>query len=139
VRILAIDPGEKNIGMAISDTTGTIANPLSVIRHASRTLDAAVIAHAAAEHDAALIVVGQALDDEGESTPSSRRATRLAGAIRSQTDIPVVTWDESNSTQIARAALLAMGVKKHKRKGHADDLAAVIILQSYLDENHHAH
>jgi len=98
-----------------------------------------MIAHSAAEHDATLIVVGQALDDEDGQTPSSRRAARLAGAIRSQTDIPVIMWDESNSTQIAQAALLAMHIKKQKRKGHADDLAAVVILQSYLDENHHAH
>ena len=48
-------------------------------------------------------------------------------------------WDESNSTQIAQAARLAMRIKKQKRKGHADDLAAVVILQSYLDENHHVY
>lgn len=138
MRILAVDPGEKNIGLAISDATGTIANPLSIIRHVSRPLDAAVIARSALECAAALIVVGQALNDEGEHSPASRRAMRLAGAIRSQTDIPVVMWDESNSTQIAQAARLAMGVRKRRRAGHADDLAATIILQSYLDGNHYA-
>jgi putative Holliday junction resolvase len=133
MRILAVDPGEKRIGIALSDPTGTIANPLTVIQHVSRALDAATIAQIAQENQAGLIVVGQALDDDGGPTPQSRRATRLAAAIRSQTDQPVVLWDESDSTQAARAARLAMGVPRRKRRGHLDDLAATVILQSYLD------
>lgn len=133
MRILAIDPGEKRIGIALSDPTATIANPLTVIRHVSRALDAATIAQLAQENQVALIVVGEALDDEGGSTPQSRRARRLAAAIRSQTELPVVLWDESGSTQAARAARLAMGVSRRKRSGHLDDLAATVILQSYLD------
>lgn len=133
MRILAVDPGEKRIGIALSDPTGTIANPLMVIQHVSRALDAAAIAQVASENQAGLIVVGQALDDDGGSTPQSRRATRLAAAIRTQTDLPVVMWDESGSTQAARAARLAMGVPRRKRRGHMDDLAATVILQSYLD------
>lgn len=138
MRILAVDPGEKNLGLAISDSTGTIANPLSIVRHVSRPIDAAAIAYSALEYDADLIIVGQALDDEGRHTPSSRRAVRLAGAIRSQTDIPVLLWDESHSTQIARSARLALSVSKRKRMKPIDDLAAVVILQSYLDDQRHA-
>jgi len=133
MRILAVDPGEKRIGIALSDPTATIANPLTVIQHVSRALDAAAIAQTALENQAGLIVVGQALDADGGSTPQSRRAARLAAAIRSQTDLPVVLWDESGSTQAARAARLAMGVPRRKRRGHLDDLAATVILQSYLD------
>jgi putative Holliday junction resolvase len=133
MRILAVDPGEKRIGIALSDPTATIANPLAVIQHNSRALDAAAIAQIAQENQAALIVVGQALDVDGGSTPQSRRATRLAAAIRSQTSLPVVLWDESGSTQAARAARLAMGVSRKKRRGHLDELAATVILQSYLD------
>jgi putative Holliday junction resolvase len=134
MRILAIDPGEKRIGVALSDPTATIANPMTVIQHVSRTLDAAAIAQIAQENQVALIVVGQALDEDGRPTPQSRRARRLAAAIRSQTDLPVVLWDESGSTQAARAARLAMGVSRRKRRGHLDELAATVILQSYLDE-----
>jgi putative Holliday junction resolvase len=133
MRILAIDPGEKRIGIALSDPTATIANPLTVIQHISRALDAAAIAQLAQENEVGLIVVGQALDDDNRPTPQSRRARRLAAAIRSQTDQPVVLWDESGSTQAARAARLAMGVSRRKRSGHLDDLAATVILQSYLD------
>jgi putative Holliday junction resolvase len=77
--------------------------------------------------------VGQALDDEGEATPQSRHAERLAEAIRQQTELPVTLWDESGSTQAARQARLAMGASRKKRGGHLDDLAAAYILQTYLD------
>jgi putative Holliday junction resolvase len=133
MRILAVDPGEKRIGIAISDPSGTIANPFSVIKHIARPIDAAVIARLALEQEAGLIVVGQALDDENMPTPQSKRAERLAEAIRSQSELPVVLWDESDSTQIARQARIQMGVSRRKRAGHMDDLAAAVILQSYLD------
>ncbi len=133
MKILAVDPGEKRLGLAISDPTGTIANPLLVLKHVSRPLDAAAIAQAALENEARLIVVGQALDDEGLPTPQGRSAMRLAEAIRLQTDLPVELWDESGSTQAARSALIEMGVPRRKRGGHQDHLAATIILQSYLD------
>jgi len=132
-RVLAVDPGEKRIGMAISDPTATIANPLRVINHVSRPLDAAQIALAASEQQARLIIVGQALDQEGLPGPRARSAMRLAEAIRLQSDIPVELWDESGSTQEARAARFSMGVSRRKRSGHLDELAATIILQSFLD------
>ncbi len=135
MRILAIDPGEKHLGVALSDPSGTIASPLTVLTHVRRAIDAAVIAQLAEEHRAGLIVVGQALDDEGEPTLQSRRAARLAEAIREQSSLPVVMWDESGSTQAARQARVAMGVSRRQRRGHLDDLAATVILQSYLDAN----
>ena len=133
MRILAIDPGEKRLGIAISDPTATIANPLTVIKHISRQVDAATIVQLAQDQEAGLIVVGQALNIEGESTPQSRHAERLAQAIRDQGSIPVELWDESGSTQAARAARIAMGASRRKRRGHLDDLAATVILQDYLN------
>ncbi len=133
MRILAIDPGEKRLGLAISDPTGTISNPLTVIKHVARRVDAAVIAQLARDQEVSLIVVGEALGDEGEATSQSRRAVRFAEAIRLQTSLPVELWDESGSTQTAREARIAMGVSRRKRRGHMDDLAATVILQTYLD------
>ncbi len=135
-RILAVDPGDKHIGIAISDPTGTIANPYQVLPHVSRLIDAGEIARIAADQGAVLIVVGQALDDEGEVGPAARKAQRLADAIRTQTALPVELWDESSSTQKAREVRLMMGVKREKRKGHLDDLAATVILQSFLEAQH---
>lgn len=133
MRTLAIDPGEKNIGVAISDPNGIIANPLTVLKHIARAIDAAAIVQLAEEHQVGLILVGQALDDDGNATLQSRRATRLAAAIRQQTNLPVRLWDESGSTQKARQARLEMGVSRRSRRGHMDALAAAVILQSYLD------
>jgi len=133
VRILAVDHGEKRIGLAVSDPTATIANPLAVLQHVSRALDAAQVAALAAEHGAGLIVVGQSLDEDGLPNQAGRRAARFAGALRQQTSLPVELWDESFSTQKARAARLQMGVSRKKRAGHLDEMAATVILQSYLD------
>jgi len=133
MRILAVDPGEKNLGIALSDPTGMLASPLTVLRHVSRPINAAAIAQLAQEHGAGRIVVGEALDDDNQPTPQSQRAHRLAAAIRSQTRIPVVLWDESGSTQAARQARIALGVTRRKRQGHLDELAATYILQTYLD------
>jgi len=133
MRILAVDPGEKRLGIALSDPTGTIAGPLTVLEHVARQVDAAAIAQLAAKNGAGLIVIGQAIDDDNQPTPQSRKAQRLAEAIRAQTGLPVELWDETGSTQAAQQARLALGVSRRKRRGHLDDLAATVILQDYLD------
>ena len=136
MRILAVDPGEKRIGIAISDPSGTIANPLAVLAHYSRAIDAAAIASLASEQGAGLIIVGQALDADDQPTMQSRRSARLAAALRQQTPLPVELWDESGSTQAARTARRVMGAPRRQRQGHLDELAATYILQTYLDAHH---
>ena len=133
MRILAVDPGEKHLGIALSDPSGTIAAPLTIIKHVSRNLDAAQIANLAYQSQAEMIVIGQSLDENGDATAQSRRANRLAEAIRQQSELPIRMWDESFSTYEARQARITMGTSHSKRHGHLDDLAATVILQSYLD------
>lgn len=133
MRILAVDPGEKNIGIALSDPTGTLASPLSVIRHVSRLVDAASIAQLADEHHVVKIIIGQALDVDNIPTLQGRKAARLAAAIRTQTNLPVELWDESGSTHAVRQAMIMTNTSRTQRKGHHDDLAATYILQDYLD------
>lgn len=133
MRILAVDHGEKRIGLALSDPTATLASPLKVIGHVSRLLDAAQVAELAVQHQAGLIVIGQSFDEEGLPNLAGRRAARFAEALRTQTDIPITLWDESFSTQDARATRIEMGVNRKKRGGHLDELAAVLILRSYLE------
>ena len=135
MRIICIDPGEKRIGLAISDPNGTIASPLTVLNHKSRSFDAAAITNLAQQYQVELIVIGYSLDDDGSSTLNSRRATRLADAIHQQCDVRIKMWDESFSTHEARQARIEMGTTRRKRRGHMDDLAAAVILQTYLDEN----
>ncbi len=133
MRVLGIDHGEKRIGLAISDPTGTIARPLSVIQHVSRSVDAAQVAALAAENQVELIVVGESFDEEGKPNFAGRRAERFAEALKAQTKLPIVLWDESLSTADARELRIAMGASRQKRGGHLDDAAAAVILQSFLE------
>lgn len=123
--VLSVDPGEVRIGLAISDPTRTIARPLEVMRHTSRAADVLAILERVARHGAGAIVVGVALNSEGEVGPQARRGLRMAEALRRQTSVPVQTWDESGSTQAAR------------RGGRDDPMldarAAAVILQEYLN------
>jgi putative Holliday junction resolvase len=104
-----------------------------VINHISRLADAQAIVRLAAENEAVRIIIGMALDADNQPTPSARHAARLAETVREQTQLPVELWDESGSTQAARAARIAMGASRKKRAGHLDEIAATVILQSYLD------
>jgi len=124
-RVLAVDPGEVRLGLAVSDPTGAIARPLEVISHKSRQEDARRIARTAAEHSVETVVVGIALDQEGEVGPQARRALRLVEALKLETNLPIETWDESGTTAAARA----MGGTSDK----LDARAAAVILQEFLD------
>lgn len=133
MRILAVDHGEKRIGLAISDETATIASPVKVVEHISRAIDAAQVADIAMQNNVGLIVVGQSFDEDGNPNPAGRRAGRFADELKNQTNIPIEMWDESFSTQIARTARIELRVSRKKRAGHQDVFAAVVILQSYLE------
>jgi putative Holliday junction resolvase len=135
MKVLGVDHGERRIGVAVSDASGTLARPLTVLPHVKREVDAAQVAALAAEHAAELIVVGESFDEEGWPNAAGRAAGRFAEALARQTTLPVILWDESLSTADARAARLASGAPRRKRAGHLDDAAAAIMLQSYLDSN----
>jgi putative Holliday junction resolvase len=124
-RILAIDPGEARIGVALTDPTGSIARPLTVIRHSSRAADAAAIRDLADQHGAGLILVGLPLNSEGAVGPQARRSLRLVEALRSVCSVPIETWDESGTTQLARQAV--------NRAVPEDARAAAFLLQDYVD------
>lgn len=135
MRILAVDHGEKRIGLAMTDSTGTISSPLKVINHVSRVIDAAQVAETVTENGVEMVIIGQSFDEQGSPNPAGRRAARFAEALKTQTQIPIVLWDESFSTQEARNSRIEMGVRRKKRTGHLDELAATMILQSYLESN----
>ena len=104
-----------------------------MIEHISRAIDAAQVADLAVQNDVALIVIGQSFDEDGKPNPAGRRAGRFADELKNQTNLPIELWDESFSTQDARAARLELGVSRKNRAGHQDAFAAVVILQSYLE------
>ena len=133
MRILAIDPGEKRIGLAISDPTGIIASPLTVLAHISRAENANRIIDLAQTKEVGQIIVGYSTDDDGNPTFSGRQARRLAAQIRTHSNFEVLLWEEAFSTKEAQRSRIEAGIGKQKRKGHQDQIAATIILQSYLE------
>jgi putative Holliday junction resolvase len=133
MRILAVDPGEKKIGLAISDPVGIAARPLATLDHTARMEDAARIVAVAQEHAAEKILVGMALEADGQMGPAARHSERLLAALRELTTLPVVLYDESLSTQIAHDAMLASGRRQHTRREKIHAASAAAILQSYLD------
>lgn len=132
-RILAIDPGEKRIGIAISDPSRTIAGGVTIIKHVSLVEDCEKITQFARENEVTRIIIGAPFDESVELRPQVRHAQKIAEVLRERTNLPVELWDEQGTTQAARAARISMGVNRRKRGGHLDDVAAVILLQNYLD------
>jgi putative Holliday junction resolvase len=132
-RILGVDPGDKRIGLAISDPTQTIASPLGVIKHLSRAEDAQQILDKAVENAAVLIILGYADDWDGKPSFQAKKTLRLRDEILTLGNIEVNVWSEYGSTKKAQSARRLMNTSRKKRAGHLDDLAAVVILQSYLD------
>lgn len=135
MRILAVDHGEKRVGIAVSDPTQTLARPLAIVEHVSRAADAGRVMELALANEATLIVIGESRDEQGLLNAAGRRAQRFAEELKSRLTIPIVMWDESLSSQDARAARLAVGAGRKKRGQRVDALAAAVILQSYLDSH----
>lgn len=137
MRLLALDVGERRIGVAVSDPTGTIARPLCAVERGSREEDFAAIAALVREHNVEAIVVGRPLSLDGTMGPQARRVARYAHALAESLDVPVVHWDERFSTARADEILRQTRGEKAKRRaranGEIDAIAAAVILQSYLE------
>ena len=132
MKILALDVGDRRIGLAISDPTGLLASPLGVVER--RPSDLADVLRAAHENDAAEIVVGLPLTLSGESREQAGKVRGFVRDLRLMTDIPIRTIDERLSTVQAQRMLRESGRNRRKRdRGRIDASAAAVILQAYLD------
>ncbi len=131
-RILGLDPGERRIGVALSDPTGTIASPHAVIDR--RSTDVADTVRAMCiEYDVHLIIVGLPTSLSGGEGPSAEAAREVGRIAAEASGVPVEFQDERFTTVTAEAALLEGGVRRAKRRDVRDKVAAAVILQSYLD------
>ena len=132
-RLLAIDYGERRIGLAISDPTGTIASPAGfILRRAGKRPPIAEIVRRAEALDARGFVVGLPLDAEGEDTPRAVEVRHIADEIARRTRMPVELLDERFTTAAALRAIREMGGSTRRRKGDVDALAATVLLQHAL-------
>ena len=130
MRVMALDFGERRIGVAISDPTGTLATPHTVIRRRSKVEDFAAVARLVTELEAERVVVGLPLSLNGEIGPQARRVMRYSQALQQTLDIPVELFDERYSTVTADELLTESG---RKRRVPIDAAAAAVILQDYLE------
>jgi len=132
-RVLAIDYGERRVGLAISDPTGTIASPAGVIlRRPGKRPPIAEIVRRADALEARGFVVGLPLDGNGDETTRSTEARAVAAELAKRTGLPVELVDERYTTAAALRAIREMGGSTKGRKGDVDALAAAVLLQHAL-------
>ncbi|MGH7765105.1 MAG: Holliday junction resolvase RuvX [Candidatus Dormibacteraceae bacterium] len=133
MRTLAVDPGTKRVGVAVSDPTGTIAQALMTLDAEPAQSLAARLAEVAAEQGAERIVVGLPRRMDGSNGPEAKAARDLAGAIRKASGLPVELVDERLTSVAAERSLIEGGVRRDKRRQSVDRVAAALLLQSHLD------
>ncbi len=130
--IIALDIGERRIGVAVSDPSGTLARPYTIIERRSRAEDFATVAELVQRLEAQRVIVGLPVSLDGEIRAQARKVARYARALARVLPVPVETVDERYSTAIAQDLLAEAG---RKNRVPVDAAAAAVILQEYLD--HH--
>jgi putative Holliday junction resolvase len=133
MRILGIDYGEKRIGLAVSDELEITARGISVIERQSKKADLEAIGRALSESGAGAIVVGYPLRLDGSAGIQCEKVDRFIAALEEAFPLPVLAWDETLSTKEAEELMREAGVKRKKKRGMVDRIAAALILQDYLN------
>ena len=132
-RILALDLGKKRIGLALSDPLGITAQGLPTLERTNIREDLTALAHLAEAHQVTLLLVGNPLHMTGKEGRQTEYARDFAGRLAKKTGIEVQFWDERLTTVEAQRVLRESGISIEKRARAVDRLAAVILLESYLD------
>ena len=132
MRILAVDWGERRIGLAVSDPTGVIAAALPTLAVRGRAEAVARVAAVAVEREAERLVVGLPLHMSGERGEAAAAAEAFAAALRERTGLRVDLYDERLTSALSRRRLHESGVRVGRAKGRVDAGAAVVLLESFL-------
>jgi putative Holliday junction resolvase len=132
-RILAIDFGEKRLGVAVSDPSQRLAYPLEVIERSALKQDIERLAALIDESGATKIVVGNPRTMAGREGPQAALVKKFIRELQLNFNLPIETYDERLSSKEARASLARAGIRGRKVKGKIDKVAAALFLQSYLD------
>ena len=135
-RVLALDLGKRRIGLAISDELGLTAQGLETLERTNIREDLGKLSHLVAEKNVSLLLMGQPLHMSGHEGRQSEYARDFAGRLQRATGVPLQFWDERLTTVEAQRVLRESGIGIQKRAQAVDRLAAVILLESYLDSLH---
>lgn len=133
--VLALDIGERRIGVAVSDAAGAVAMPLTVLDTAAARADGTLLGRILADHEVDRIVVGLPLTLEGAEGPQARRVRSLAERVTRDAGIAVDYIDERLSSAEAKRRMRESGGTERSMRGSIDKVAAAILLQTYLDEH----
>lgn len=132
-RILALDLGEKRIGVAISDETQLIARSYAVIERTSRVADFAQIAEIVARENVGSLLVGLPVELDGAEGPLAAWVRDYSAALAEDLGLPLTFWDESFTSKQASESMRARGIRAREQKEWIDAVAAAFILQDFLN------
>jgi putative holliday junction resolvase len=130
-RLLALDVGEKRVGVAACDEMQTLASPLAVLERRSRAEDLARLGRLAQEQRVVGLVVGHPLNADGSAGSQAQQTARYGQRVATALALPLLLWDEFGSSQ--EAARRLAHASRRRRQAHLDAEAAAVILQDYLD------
>jgi putative Holliday junction resolvase len=130
---MGLDVGDKTIGIAISDALLLTAQSRPTLRRKDLKSDIEFLRQLAAENEVHQIVMGQPLHMDGRESTQSQKVARFAEELKKALDLPVALWDERLTSFEAEQHLEEMGLNWRQRRGQVDKIAAMIILQNYLD------
>jgi len=133
LRVLAIDPGTRRLGLALSDPSGTVALPLRVLTRRSEPEDLKELAAIVAEQGVELVVVGLPRLMDGSIDVAARSAQAFGAAVGRVAKVPIEYWDERLTTVAAERFLIEQGKRRAERRQDVDRVAATLLLQGYLD------
>ena len=133
MRILALDHGTKRIGVAVSDETKTIAQPLEYIPAEPFADFLARLKKLLVEKEIDLVLIGLPRNMDGTYGPAAQKVQAFVAVLRSAITVPIKTWDERLTSAQANRILIQSRVRRDQRKEKVDKMAAAILLQSYLD------
>lgn len=137
-RLLGVDLGEKNIGLALSDTHLTVATPLETLKRTKFTAEAARIKALLAQHNIGGVIVGFPRNMDGSEGPAAQSARAFARNLAAAANCAVALWDERMSTMAVTRTLLEADASRKRRAEVVDKMAASYILQGALDWLKHA-
>jgi len=136
MRIMALDVGDKRIGLAISDEMLLTAQSRPTLKRTNLNSDVERLRELAETNEVQEIIVGNPLHMDGRPSAQSQKIARFARKLHAATRIPITFWDERLTSFAAEQHLEEMGLNWRKRRQHVDQVAAMLILQSYLDGRH---
>jgi putative Holliday junction resolvase len=132
-RLLGLDVGDRTIGVAVSDELGITAQGVGVHQRASWATDLTYLGALLRRYDPAAIVVGLPKNMDGSLGSQAQKTLAFIARMRQAYNIPVIAWDERLTTRLADRILLAGNTSRRRRKHVRDQLAAQLILQTYLE------